>query len=245
MFVPLQVPEQPSSLATVLDVVDKITKILAVVIGGAWAYVNYVRGRTYKKKLEVDISGEWFESAGASFLSGSARLKNVGLSKFSIQQKGTAVLVYGLRPSTSAEPITDVIANLISVRSVFEDHGWIEPGETIVESFLVQVSERTGQVAIKLSLRVVAAHIEWNANTIVKPLTPQPSEPRRIDKPNRSAVEKGEAVSEQGRDAKFPGTPESSVPVTTQIKERLDITDEIERQKAPVLTDPEKPPERV
>src|ERR1700675_1127674 len=104
MFIPPQAPEQASRLGTALDVVDKVIKILAVVIGGAWAYLNYVRGRTYKKRLETNVSGEWFENKGLSFLSGSAHLKNVGLSKFPIEQKGTAILVYDLQSSTTSKP---------------------------------------------------------------------------------------------------------------------------------------------
>jgi len=247
MLIPPQAPEHVSRLDMALDVIDKATKILAVVIGGAWAYVNYVRGRTYKKRLEAGICAEWFESNGTSLLSGSAHLKNVGLSKFPIEQKGTAILLYELRPSASKDRMTGVIADLVGVRSVFEDHGWIEPGETIEESFLLQLGESRGCIGIKLALRVVAAHIEWNANCILKPVSSQPSEPDRVKKPShRQVAGKGEAMIEREKPAEnLPGTPESSVPVNTQITERRDITDDIERRKTPTLGDPgDKPLQR-
>jgi hypothetical protein len=102
-------------------------------------------------------------------LSGSAQLKNVGLSKVAIEQKGTGILVYDLKAASPSvrEPMTP-IEELTMVRSVFRDHGWIEPGETVDESFLLQLPENRDRIAIKLELRIVAGHIEWNANSIVE-----------------------------------------------------------------------------
>jgi hypothetical protein len=240
MLILLQAPEQASRLGTVLDIVDKVTKILAVIIGGAWAYLNYVRGRTYKKRLETNVSGEWFESKGLSFLSGSAHLKNVGLSKFPIEQKGTAILVYDLQPSITSQPAADLVETLINVRSIFKTHAWIEPNETIEESFVIQLGSSEKRVGIKLALRVVAAHIEWNANRIIVPAPLQALPADSSQKPGtQNSVDTGGAMSErEGKSENtFPGKPGSTNPVNTQIIERPDITDQIERQKDTILND--------
>jgi len=227
MIAPPQLPEQASRVNTALDIIDKVTKIAAVFIGGAWAYLNYIRGRTYKKRLEVSISGEWLHSDGVSFLSGAAQLKNVGLSKVPIEQKGTAIVVYELRPSASTKSTADVIEERVKVRSVFKDHAWIEPGEPINEAFLLQLGLSKERVAMKLELRVVAANIEWNANCIVKPTQNAPASENKTNEGVKTVTEKS-----------FPSTPESSNPVTTQINERKDITEEIEREKSGTLNDP-------
>jgi hypothetical protein len=45
------VPPGPTlSQHLTLDVIDKLVKIAAVMIGALWAYLNYVRGRTFKKR---------------------------------------------------------------------------------------------------------------------------------------------------------------------------------------------------
>jgi len=210
--------------------------------------IYYVRGRTYKKRLETNVSGEWFENDGIYFLSGSVHLKNVGLAKFPIEQKGTAVLIYDLHPSSSTGPAADLVETLITVRSAFKDHGWIEPNETIEESFLIQIGSSERRAGIKLSLRVVAAHIEWNANRIILPtafLGPPAGSSLMIGTHN--SVETGGVMSEREKSENtFPGKPGSTVPVTTQIDERPDVTEQIERQKQTPLNDDEgrKPTQR-
>jgi hypothetical protein len=161
-------PEPTLSLSTALDIVDKATKIAALFIAGAWGYLNYVRGRTFEKRLELKISAKEVKSKTGLLLSGNAQMKNVGLSKFPVEQKGTAILVYDLKASGVTDRLTEPIEDSIGVREVFKDHAWIEPGETVAEDFILEVPQNKERLAIKLDLRVVAAHIEWNANGILE-----------------------------------------------------------------------------
>jgi hypothetical protein len=164
------VPGEPTPVQPLLlDIIDKLVKIAAVIVGAIWAYLNYVRGRTFKKRLELKICGKTVCRSATLLLSGSAELKNVGLSKVAIEQRGTAILIYDLKAATlpEKEPINAVEERTL-VLSVFENHGWIEPGETIQQSFLLQLPEIQERIGIKLELRIVAAHIEWNANSIIE-----------------------------------------------------------------------------
>lgn len=117
-----------------------------------WAYLNYVRGRTFKKRLELKICGKTLLCDAALLLSGSAELKNVGLSKVAIEQRGTAILIYDLKAASllEQEPINAVEEGTLAL-SVFENHGWIEPGETIQQSFLLQLPEAQERIGIKLN----------------------------------------------------------------------------------------------
>jgi hypothetical protein len=221
--------QDSSRLPAVLDITDKVVKILAVAIGGGWTYLNYVRGRTFKKRLEPKISGSKIDSNGISFLSGSAQIKNVGLSKFPIEQRGTAILIFDLQPSVSVTQPTAMVEVRTAVRSVFKNHGWIEPGETIEESFLLQLPEKEQRVALKLELRVVAAHIEWNANCVVGTSIENASviAPPTLVMARQSNNETlgGEMASKL-----FPRQPDPDV-TDFQIKERPEITDDIESEK--------------
>ncbi|HEY3971480.1 MAG TPA: hypothetical protein VGM18_00665 [Candidatus Sulfotelmatobacter sp.] len=228
MFVSPTAPESASLLSSILDVVDKVTKILAVVIGGGWAYLNYLRGRTFRKRLELKISGKPIWCRGVLFLSGSAQIKNVGLSKFSIEQRGTAISVSDLIPVPAVKNPVDASEELVKVRSVYKNHGWIEPGETIEESFLLQLPEDELRAAVKLELRVVAAHIEWNANSIVeldsaKPVTAAGTVATRVRHSDfiHAAETKEILLPTQPRPAEF-----------VQLTERPKVTEEIEKLKA-------------
>jgi hypothetical protein len=167
-------PSEPTThLSAILDVIDKGTKILALVIGAGWVYLNYLRGRTFKHRLEPNISGKTIRSKGILLLSGLAQVKNVGLSKVLIQQEGTAIEVFSciLEDSPAGTPMLS--DQDVTVRSVFEAHGWIEPGEQIEESFLIPVPEQSGTVAFRLGLRIVSEGIEWNADSIVEIVPPE------------------------------------------------------------------------
>jgi hypothetical protein len=160
--------DQSTHLSDVLDVIDKATKIIAVFIGAGWVYLNYVRGRTFKHRLEPSISGKTIRRKGVLFLSGLAQIKNVGLSKVPIEQRGTAIQIFAsvLQHEETGEP--RLVSQDVAVLPVFELHGWLEPGEEIEESFLLPVAEDNQAVALRLGLRIVSRHIEWNADAIVE-----------------------------------------------------------------------------
>jgi hypothetical protein len=167
MVDPPTVATQSKHLADVLDIIDKATKILALFVGAGWVYLNYLRGRTFKGRLEPTISGKTIRSKGILLLSGAAQVKNVGLSKVVIQQRGTGIEVLGLvRQARGDSPA--LLTQDIAVLPVFEVHGWIEPGETIEESFLVPIAEHPETVAFRLGLRIVSEGIEWNCDALVE-----------------------------------------------------------------------------
>jgi hypothetical protein len=166
-----------TSYATVLDFVDKAVKVAAVLIAGAWGYLNYRRGRTFKRRLEPRISGKILHSNGAWLLSGVAQLKNVGLSVVTIEQKGTAIVVDDFLVVTDASGATRVKEERVAVLEVFKAHGWIEPGEPIEESFLIPLPNRPNRVAAHLRLRIVSSKTEWNNDSVAEMVPPPAPDP--------------------------------------------------------------------
>jgi hypothetical protein len=161
-------PVANSTLSTTLDVIDKIVKIVAVLIAGAWGYLNYRRGRTFKHRLEPRITGKIFAKDENWMLCGEAQLKNVGLSRVTIEQKGTAIIVDDQLLVKEVDKPARVVTERTAVLEVFKKHGWIEPGEPIEQSFLIVLPERRNRVAARLSLRIVAEGIEWNDDAIAE-----------------------------------------------------------------------------
>jgi hypothetical protein len=168
------VASQSKHLSDVLDIIDKATKIIALFIGACWAYLNYRRGRTFKRRLEPTVTGKTIRSKGVLLLSGVAQVKNVGLSKVTIEQRGTAIEVLAVVSHSKGQELT-LGTKDVDVLSVFEAHGWIEPGEVVEESFLVPVPEHPEMVAFRLRLRIVSEHIEWNCDSVVETVGDHPS----------------------------------------------------------------------
>lgn len=141
----------------------------AVVIGGIWAYFKFVRGRTYRPRLSVDMAGQWRSVDGVDLLHLRIRVSNIGASKISLNQYGT-----GLQLSFPADeqdgPPNEVrwqkvplIENnndedeqpendgdvdeqpehygIPQARTfeIFKEHEWIEPGETVSDELLLNL----------------------------------------------------------------------------------------------------------
>lgn len=143
-----------------LDVADAILKFIALLVGAAWTWMNYLRGRTYKRKLELETTGKLFRRNGKLYLSIVCRLKNVGLAVYPIKQEGTACQIFafmGLKPE------------LVRTYPVFMEHGWIEPGEQIDHPLMVRIAvDESRLVGLQVKLRIVSGEIEWNSSCIVE-----------------------------------------------------------------------------
>jgi hypothetical protein len=83
-----------TDLQKIVDITQKLFTIVAIIVGGAWTYLNYFKGRTFRMRLEPSVTGVVSTSDGANQLIVSVSLKNVGLSKIGIEQTGSALEVF-------------------------------------------------------------------------------------------------------------------------------------------------------
>ena len=112
---------------TVADIVGTLITALAVIVGALWAYYRFVKGRTYRPRLEVSMGGEWFTVDGKRLLLARVRLKNIGASVVELLQKGTGLRVSTLGDSDSPRTVSWMQGR---VYTILDEHAWIEPGET-------------------------------------------------------------------------------------------------------------------
>jgi len=113
-------------------------------------------------------------------VSGTVQAKNVGLSKVDIDKTGTAIIIEDMIPDVTSAGVRVMRQEEIvgGVLDVFDRHRWIEPGETIEESFALPIAARADRSGVRLWLRVVSRHklfknIEWNADGIADLPAPQ------------------------------------------------------------------------
>ncbi len=143
-------------------VADIFFKVAVPVIGGAWAFLTYVRGRTFSRRLEPRIEGQLFHQNDRCFLSVQAAVKNVGLSKAVILQTGSWVRIVLLGARAGVVKIAVPAETRLATTPVFMKHKWVEPGEEIHDVQLLQLPHLTeNDVAIRLNLRVVSQELRW------------------------------------------------------------------------------------
>jgi hypothetical protein len=156
-----------------LDITERIVKLAAILTGGVWTYYRFIRGRTYRPRLETSLTAEAVRRGGQTYLIACLNIRNLGTAKVEIKQEGSGLRLFScdLCMSTSApgEPSLTRIATL----PVFMHHKWVESSETIRHEVLYVLT--ANHAAVKLEFRLCAKGIEWNSETYVT--LPEAAEP--------------------------------------------------------------------
>jgi hypothetical protein len=146
-----------------LNEIEKVLRILAIVMAGIWAYYRYFRGRTFRPRVELTVSGLVVQKDGKEYMVATVGLQNLGLSRVGIDQIGTALFVSTSNADSS--PFFDVEWSRPSGFQVFTTHTGIEPNEPIVNKLLYRLP--TGQSFVKLHLQVVSGKQKYTADEII------------------------------------------------------------------------------
>lgn len=125
-------------IKTIVEIAGTFVTAAAVIAGGLWAYFKFVRGRTFRPRLEVALSGQWEVIDKRPIMRARVTVKNIGASDVTLLQTGT-----GLRLSTikadRPPPPAPVEWESLKVFSILREHQWIEPGETVSDDLLLHL----------------------------------------------------------------------------------------------------------
>jgi len=152
----------------------RLVQITAIIVGAIAAYIKWFRGRLYHERLELSIAGSLvgpptlhvqegpIVEASSSHLLAIVRVKNVGLSKVSIKQKGSGLRIFSAITGRPTSDILSVEWKCGGAFPVFEAHPWIESNETIEEPLLVTLPEGHPEI-YRLELRISSGRLVWRA----------------------------------------------------------------------------------
>jgi hypothetical protein len=140
--------------------------ILAIIVGGVWAYYNFFKGRLYRTRLEPSISGRYLRRNGGAWLIATVRLRNAGVAKAEITQEGS-----GVRLSVSDASVPVPVPGKAEWRlgatfSVLQNHRWIESGETVSEEHLIEVEDQEDP-AFLLEMRIISLKVAFRTQCVV------------------------------------------------------------------------------
>jgi hypothetical protein len=125
-------------IKTVVDIVGTVATAVALAVGGLWAYFKFVRGRTYRPRLEVGMSGQWRQVDGTDLLHARISVRNIGNSVVTLLQKGTGLRVSVLAADQETAPAA-VAWTVLRVFEMLGEHEWIEPGEVVSDDVLLNL----------------------------------------------------------------------------------------------------------
>ena len=138
--------DQAKSIA---DIAGAIVTSGAIIVGGLWAYYRFGKERTYRPRLDVEMVGEWLTVDTRPLLLARVRVTNIGASVVRLEQRGTGLRVSRIEQVDQPGPVQ---WQVVKVFPLFEEHAWIEPGETISDDLLLFLGPREGPVRFETRL---------------------------------------------------------------------------------------------
>jgi hypothetical protein len=174
-------------LRDVVEVIRDVAQIAAILLGGIWAYLKFIRGRTFKSRGELRVKATLLTFDDEPAILIDTRFQNTGLSRIKLRTDIAHVTVDWL-PSSRWSPTS--AANWAPMRSatsdaaaapaypIFQDHESVEPGETITGQILVILAENAQDADDGLPLfyraralisndRTLAGRIAWTAEDTI------------------------------------------------------------------------------
>jgi hypothetical protein len=141
-----------------VDIVFKSVTAIATIVGGAWAYYHFIKGRVFKPRLTLSISARRLQTQGTEYVLSTIKLSNVGLSRIEI----AIADIRFCSISGTAKPIW------LKTEKVLLAHSSVESGEILKEQNVLALASDQN-LPIQLDFRVVAKGVSFTARAIAEP----------------------------------------------------------------------------
>ncbi|MHA7663703.1 hypothetical protein [Mycolicibacterium sp. HS_4_1] len=129
--------------------IQSLVTAAGVAVGGSWAYFKFVRGRTYRPRLSVELACQWRAVDETDLLHVRVRVTNIGASMITLNQHGTGLQVAFHGDSVHNEVKWNYVQlsidnegtpdNVDRAFEILREHAWIEPGETVSDDLLLDL----------------------------------------------------------------------------------------------------------
>ena len=139
-----------------IDTVKAGCEVLGICMGGAWACYKFFGERHHKARIETGVTASVVKiDENNAVLRVYAEAKNVGSRKVRLSwQKSNAgerpssaiVISHSTVQSVANQPYKEVSWANRAAFDIFQKHEWLEPGETLRDSLVVELPQKTATV---------------------------------------------------------------------------------------------------
>lgn len=160
-----------SDWGSFLTKIETLVKVLAIILGGVWAYYKFIKGRVYNARLEPKVTGKIERIQGRDCLVATLQLKNVGASKVTIEES-CRLDIFSDEMHELPEPGQGLDLRSVPLNdepisfAAFSLHEWIESVETIEEEIIIVLG--SDRRLFKLELHIDTARTTATAMTFVR-----------------------------------------------------------------------------
>jgi hypothetical protein len=149
-----------------VDIVFKSITVIATIVGGAWAYYHFIKGRVFEPRLTLSTSARRLRTQGTEYVLSTVELSNVGLSRIEIAK--AEIRVCSLSGTAVTEAVGFPKLTGLKTVNVLLAHSAVESGETLKEQNILTLASDQN-LPILLYFRVVAKGVSFTAKTIAEP----------------------------------------------------------------------------
>lgn len=161
------------NLKDAVEILESIFTIIAILIGGVWTYLNFVRRRIYTQRLELHVNGKVINFNDKKLLFVQMSIRNSGLSKVLLHHETSTLAIYNY-PRWHYQPIIHMAVwqDPPIMLPIFHDHNWIESSEVIEEKLLIPLTVDDDlawkvQLVVASKRRFQKSNLKWTAVEIV------------------------------------------------------------------------------
>jgi hypothetical protein len=120
---------------TATEVASNIVTSAAVTIGGIWAYFKFIRGRTFARRAELNVSSTLKQNAKSMHLSVTVTLKNAGLSKLPLNENMKAIRLFEMARDGDNYPAAVKWERVLTL-PILRQHAWLEAQEAVTDTII-------------------------------------------------------------------------------------------------------------
>ena len=179
------------NISILVEIINRAVVALGILVGGAWTYLTYLRGRLFAERLELSIDAEADAASDVLRVVVYCGISNVGTRKVAVSRYASAVTLKALAltaPETDEEALVEAPAGAegteggdgpegplvwqeIVAQPVFRDVGNVEPAESKNDATLLQVprtADPFGVVRLELEVHSETTGRRWSVAKVVK-----------------------------------------------------------------------------
>ena len=119
--------------------IEAVVQAVAIIIGGAWAYFKFARGRTFGKRGDLEARANLVSSGSNLALKVTATFHNVGVSRIFLSPD-TAVSIYSVSQATWPYVANFDWGRPVKVTRIFEKDTEVDGQESVTNEVLIPLT---------------------------------------------------------------------------------------------------------
>jgi hypothetical protein len=148
-----------SDPSSILAMAQDVTTTAAVLVGGGWAYLKYVRGRVYADRAELNVTAGLYGASGELMAVAVVTLANKGLTRLRFQPGAKVIYLYTAPRMPSSQIVMPAEEKMVA-DEIFIGHDWLEAQESVSEQ-AVFVLPKDDWLTLRFEAQVWAARRRW------------------------------------------------------------------------------------